>query len=233
MSRTCRGRRRSSLRAVVLAAGACMQDVHQGPAKRFAVAPRRRRVLAAATYIFCASAIPALAFGEQLSSETGGTLSAVHGAPAPPGSRRCTPALCHQPLCRHRMASHPAHSTPAVLAATALAGVAQALAGGQPLLIVGVAEPTVLVYSYLYQASGRLPVAGSPPAPSHSHAVAQPPSHLPARPPASPRTPPPTRPLASHPPTRPSPCSLPRAGRAWARAASWRSPAGPACGRPR
>jgi len=36
-----------------------------------------------------------------------------------------------------------------VLASTALFGVAQALVGGQPLLIVGVAEPLVLLYAYL------------------------------------------------------------------------------------
>jgi len=36
-----------------------------------------------------------------------------------------------------------------VLASTALFGVVQALVGGQPLLICGVAEPLVLVYSYL------------------------------------------------------------------------------------
>ena len=38
-----------------------------------------------------------------------------------------------------------------VLIATAITGVAQALAGGQPLLIVGVAEPVVLIYSFMYQ----------------------------------------------------------------------------------
>ena len=38
------------------------------------------RVLGATTYIFCASAIPALAFGEQLTRETDGLLSAVQGA---------------------------------------------------------------------------------------------------------------------------------------------------------
>ncbi|KAL4447751.1 hypothetical protein ABPG75_004970 [Micractinium tetrahymenae] len=73
------------------------------------------RILAASTYIFCASAIPALAFGEQLYAETDGTLSAVH-----------------------------------VLSATALTGVVQAVAGGQPLLIVGVAEPIVLTYKLMY-----------------------------------------------------------------------------------
>jgi hypothetical protein len=39
---------------------------------------------------------------------------------------------------------------PAVLAATALTGLVQAVAGGQPLLIVGVAEPIVLVYKFMY-----------------------------------------------------------------------------------
>jgi hypothetical protein len=38
-----------------------------------------------------------------------------------------------------------------VLAATALTGVVQAVAGGQPLLIVGVAEPIVLVYKFMYE----------------------------------------------------------------------------------
>ncbi|EFN58890.1 hypothetical protein CHLNCDRAFT_20008, partial [Chlorella variabilis] len=79
------------------------------------------RILAAATYIFCASAIPALAFGEQLYSETEGLLSAVQ-----------------------------------VLAATAITDVVQAVAGGQPLLIVGVAEPIVITYKFMYDfAKGR------------------------------------------------------------------------------
>lgn len=105
-------------------------------------------------YIFCASAIPALAFGEQLYSETGGMLSAVHGAPAPPAAHLARPeprgwaACAASPAPRlHPAPPHP----PAVLAATALTGVVQALAGGQPLLIVGVAEPIVLVYSFLHQ----------------------------------------------------------------------------------
>ena len=37
-----------------------------------------------------------------------------------------------------------------VLVATALAGLLQAVVGGQPLLIIGVAEPIVLIYGYLY-----------------------------------------------------------------------------------
>lgn len=73
------------------------------------------RVLAATVFIFLASALPALAFGVQLSDETDGTLTVAH-----------------------------------VLAATAAGGVVQAVLGGQPLLIVGVAEPIVLVYKYMY-----------------------------------------------------------------------------------
>lgn len=44
-----------------------------------------------------------------------------------------------------------------MLIATAITGVAQAMIGGQPLLIVGVAEPIVLIYSFMYQfAKGEL-----------------------------------------------------------------------------
>jgi len=59
--------------------------------------------------------MPALAFGEQFSSETDGLINVVH-----------------------------------VLASCAMTGVMQAVVGGQPLLIVGVAEPIVLVYKYMY-----------------------------------------------------------------------------------
>ena len=38
-----------------------------------------------------------------------------------------------------------------MLIATAITGVVQALIGGQPLLIVGVAEPIVLIYTFMYQ----------------------------------------------------------------------------------
>ena len=74
------------------------------------------RVLAAAVYIFLASALPALAFGVQMADETDQILNVVH-----------------------------------VLVATAIGGVLQAVIGGQPLLIVGVAEPIVLVYMYMYR----------------------------------------------------------------------------------
>lgn len=67
-------------------------------------------------YIFFASLIPGLAFGEQIDHDTHGAFNGSH-----------------------------------VLVATAIGGVAQALVGGQPLLILGVAEPTVLMYGFMYK----------------------------------------------------------------------------------
>lgn len=37
------------------------------------------------------------------------------------------------------------------LASTAICGIIHAIIGGQPLLILGVAEPTVIMYTYLYE----------------------------------------------------------------------------------
>ncbi|GAB2284889.1 Boron transporter 4, variant 2 [Dionaea muscipula] len=73
------------------------------------------RILAPVIYVFFASALPVIAFGEQLHRETDGSLSTVE-----------------------------------TLASTAICGVIHSFLGGQPLLILGVAEPTVIMYSYLY-----------------------------------------------------------------------------------
>ncbi|KAK9278990.1 hypothetical protein L1049_028572 [Liquidambar formosana] len=73
------------------------------------------RILAPTTYIFFASAIPVISFGEQLERSTDGTLTAVQ-----------------------------------TLASTALCGVIHSIIGGQPLLILGVAEPTVLMYTFMF-----------------------------------------------------------------------------------
>ncbi|PPD79514.1 hypothetical protein GOBAR_DD23575 [Gossypium barbadense] len=73
------------------------------------------RILAPTTYIFFASALPVIAFGEQLSRDTDGALSPVE-----------------------------------TLASTALCGIVHSIVGGQPLLILGVAEPTIIMYTYLY-----------------------------------------------------------------------------------
>lgn len=77
-------------------------------------------------YIFFASALPVIAFGEQLSKDTDGALSTVE-----------------------------------TLASTAICGVIHSVIGGQPMLIVGVAEPTVIMYTYLYSfAKGREDLGG-------------------------------------------------------------------------
>ncbi|XP_059304266.1 boron transporter 4-like [Lycium ferocissimum] len=76
------------------------------------------RILAPTTYIFFASALPVIAFGEQLSRETDGSLSTVE-----------------------------------TLVSTAICGIIHSILGGQPLLLLGVAEPTIIMYSYLYKFS--------------------------------------------------------------------------------
>ncbi|XP_031497582.1 boron transporter 1-like isoform X2 [Nymphaea colorata] len=73
------------------------------------------RILAPTTYIFFASAIPVISFGEQLERSTDGILTAVQ-----------------------------------TLASTALCGIIHSILGGQPLLILGVAEPTVLMYTFMF-----------------------------------------------------------------------------------
>ncbi|XVE54967.1 hypothetical protein DITRI_Ditri03aG0123600 [Diplodiscus trichospermus] len=73
------------------------------------------RILAPTTYIFFASAIPVISFGEQLERNTDGCLTAVQ-----------------------------------TLASTAICGIIHSVVGGQPLLILGVAEPTVLMYTFMF-----------------------------------------------------------------------------------
>ncbi|GFZ04487.1 HCO3- transporter family [Actinidia rufa] len=73
------------------------------------------RILAPTTYIFFASAIPVISFGEQLERNTEGVLTAVQ-----------------------------------TLASTSICGIIHSIIGGQPLLILGVAEPTVLMYTFMF-----------------------------------------------------------------------------------
>ncbi|VAH74034.1 unnamed protein product [Triticum turgidum subsp. durum] len=83
------------------------------------------RILAPTMYIFFASALPVISFGEQLSNETDGILSTVE-----------------------------------TLASTAICGIIHSILGGQPLLIVGVAEPTIIMYTYLYKFARKQPDLG-------------------------------------------------------------------------
>ncbi|KAM1659146.1 hypothetical protein ACFXTN_043234 [Malus domestica] len=73
------------------------------------------RILAPTTYIFFASAIPVISFGEQLDRSTDGVLTAVQ-----------------------------------TLVSTAVCGIIHSIVGGQPLLILGVAEPTVIMYTFMF-----------------------------------------------------------------------------------
>ncbi|RHN72989.1 putative bicarbonate transporter [Medicago truncatula] len=84
------------------------------------------RILAPTTYIFFASAIPVISFGEQLQRDTDGILTAVQ-----------------------------------TLASTALCGIIHSIIGGQPLLILGVAEPTVIMYIFMFNFAKNRPDLGS------------------------------------------------------------------------
>lgn len=47
------------------------------------------------------------------------------------------------------------------LASTALCGIIHSIFGGQPLLILGVAEPTAIMYTYLYDICKKRPELGA------------------------------------------------------------------------
>lgn len=73
------------------------------------------RILVPTTYIFFASALPVIAFGQQLSRATDGVVNASEA-----------------------------------LISTAICGILHSVFGGQPLLVVGVSEPTTLMYTFMY-----------------------------------------------------------------------------------
>ncbi|MBA0696739.1 hypothetical protein Goari_003266 [Gossypium aridum] len=83
------------------------------------------RILAPTFYIFFASALPVIAFGEQLSRDTDDALGAV-----------------------------------ATLTSATSCGTIHSILGGQPLLIVGVAETTIIMYTYLYHFCKQRPDLG-------------------------------------------------------------------------
>lgn len=47
------------------------------------------------------------------------------------------------------------------LASTALCGIIHSIIGGQPLLILGVAEPTVIMYTFMFNFAKNIPDLGS------------------------------------------------------------------------
>ncbi|XLT32641.1 hypothetical protein HN873_063933 [Arachis hypogaea] len=83
--------------------------------KTFSITLPGIRILAPTTYIFFASALFVIAFGEQISRDTDGSLSTVE-----------------------------------TLASIAISGIIHSIFGGQPFLILGVSEPTIIIYTYLY-----------------------------------------------------------------------------------
>ncbi|PPR92117.1 hypothetical protein GOBAR_AA28547 [Gossypium barbadense] len=83
------------------------------------------RILAPTFYIFFASALLVIAFGEQLSRDTDDALGAVE-----------------------------------TLTSATSCGIIHSILGGQPLLIVDVAEPTIIMYTYLYHFCKQRPDFG-------------------------------------------------------------------------
>ena len=110
------------------------------------------RILAPTTYIFFASAIPVISFGEQLERNTG-KIQYFSGLQSLPFWNFCGFGW----EMRHWLYSIDGTLTAVqTLASTALCGIIHSVLGGQPLLILGVAEPTVLMYTFLYDfAKGR------------------------------------------------------------------------------
>ncbi|XP_014490554.1 boron transporter 1 isoform X2 [Vigna radiata var. radiata] len=103
------------------------------------------RILAPTTYIFFASAIPVISFGEQLERNTGTIKTFLVQCPfwnfGDPFPKKVL----------HWLYSIDGTLTAVqTLASTALCGIIHSILGGQPLLILGVAEPTVLMYTFLY-----------------------------------------------------------------------------------
>ncbi|XP_038682318.1 LOW QUALITY PROTEIN: boron transporter 1-like [Tripterygium wilfordii] len=103
------------------------------------------RILAPTTYIFFASAIPVISFGEQLERDTGNDLKLYPLA-----------YLMNKYKCRFNLnlewflLSEGVLTAVQTLASTALCGIIHSIIGGQPLLILGVAEPTVIMYTFMF-----------------------------------------------------------------------------------
>ncbi|XP_047307861.1 probable boron transporter 2 isoform X1 [Impatiens glandulifera] len=96
------------------------------------------RILAPTTYIFFASAIPVISFGEQLERNTG-KFQFLQRFP----HSQCSIFMCFFFVDGVLTAVQ-------TLASTAICGIIHSIIGGQPLLILGVAEPTVIMYTFMF-----------------------------------------------------------------------------------
>ncbi|ONM36671.1 Boron transporter 4 [Zea mays] len=114
------------------------------------------RILAPTLYIFFASAVPVIAFGEQLSKDTC-WLSCSHRQ-----DEYLIWGCCHDTLHFPSTPLSPAYALTTVetLASAAICGIVHSIIGGQPLLIVGVAEPTIIMYTYIYNFAKNQPNLG-------------------------------------------------------------------------
>jgi boron transporter len=98
-------------------------------------------------YIFFASALPVIAFGEQLSAAT--------------SEFYLLAAMLLQGWIFHKITKHIRSlsdgllTTVETLASTTICGIVHSILGGQPLLIVGVAEPIIIMYTYLYSFANK------------------------------------------------------------------------------
>ncbi|CAN8326987.1 unnamed protein product [Cochlearia groenlandica] len=106
------------------------------------------KILAPTLYIFIASALPVIAFGEQLSRETGESVDSFVNM------------LFFQRIYLKSFALDRTLGIAETLASTAICGIIHSIFGGQPLLIVGVAEPTIIMYTYLHSFSKSRPELG-------------------------------------------------------------------------
>lgn len=117
------------------------------------------RILAPTTYIFFASAIPVISFGEQLDRDTGNYILSslvclfvcflfllpIYWIPRD----FCFVLLIEGVL-----------TAVQTLVSTALCGIIHSIIGGQPLLILGVAEPTVIMYTFMFNFAKNRPDLG-------------------------------------------------------------------------
>ncbi|XP_025807475.1 boron transporter 1-like isoform X1 [Panicum hallii] len=117
------------------------------------------RILAPTTYIFFASAIPVISFGEQLERNTGKwdsqNLYFVLVAVQLTSGWGEKLILGLNLLCADGVLT-----AVQTLASTALCGIIHSIVGGQPLLILGVAEPTVLMYTFMFNFAKDRPELG-------------------------------------------------------------------------
>lgn len=152
-----------------------------------------RRILAPTFYIFFASALPVIAFGEQLDRETGIFFFFDNWETGMFTYNFVVNLICEHSckIYSHRLLKHVWYETSDIfvshrlrffkfmvdliltsflldsslgtiecLASTAICGILHSLFGGQPMLIVGVAEPTIIMYTYLYNFAKSRPELG-------------------------------------------------------------------------